>query len=179
MTSAVSASGRSLGFINRDFIAAGKTATAFDNYGGEDRFWLGPEGGQFGLYFAPAQPFDFDHWQTPHALQEGTWQARSRTPTSISYEHAFSVTNHAGREFKVNVRREIALLSAEQASLRLGVPLGKALDLGRLRDHEPAHQRRARCVDGANRPAQHLDLGHVRARAGQQRDHPVRGQWHG
>jgi Family of unknown function (DUF6786) len=51
MTSAVAAEGRSLGWINRPFIAAGKTGTAFDNYGGEDRFWLGPEGGQYGLYF--------------------------------------------------------------------------------------------------------------------------------
>ena len=46
MTSAVEAHGASLGFIHRAFLEAGKTGTAFDNYGGEDRFWLGPEGGQ-------------------------------------------------------------------------------------------------------------------------------------
>ncbi len=128
MTSAVGPGGRSLGFINRQFIAAGQTATAFDNYGGEDRFWLGPEGGQYGLYFAPEQPFDFDHWQTPHAMQEGTWQARSKTASSITYEHSFAVTNHSKREFKVNVEREIALVSAAQASQRLGVPLPKTLN---------------------------------------------------
>ncbi|MEP7053398.1 MAG: DUF6786 family protein [Pseudomonadota bacterium] len=127
MTSAVGAGGRSLGFINRQFITAGKTATAFDNYGGEDRFWLGPEGGQYGLYFAPGQPFDFEHWQTPHALQEGAWHARTKTPTSITYEHAFSVANHTQRDFKVNVEREIALVSTEQASQRLGVSLSKTL----------------------------------------------------
>ena len=49
MTSALGPGGQSLGFINRQFIEAGKTATQFDNYGGEDRFWLGPEGGQYGL----------------------------------------------------------------------------------------------------------------------------------
>src|SRR5688572_30069662 len=43
MTSAVSPDGLSLGWVNRTFISAGKTGTAFDNYGGEDRFWLGPE----------------------------------------------------------------------------------------------------------------------------------------
>ncbi len=128
MTSAVGPGGRSLGFINRPFITAGQTATAFDNYGGEDRFWLGPEGGQYGLYFAPEQPFDFDHWQTPHAMQEGTWQARRKTASSITYEHSFAVTNHSKREFKVNVEREIALVSAAQASQRLGVPLPKTLN---------------------------------------------------
>ena len=34
-------------------------------YGGEDRFWLGPEGGQFSLFFAPGAPQDLAHWQTP------------------------------------------------------------------------------------------------------------------
>ena len=55
MTSAVEPHGASLGFVNRSFIDAGKTGTAFDNYGGEDRFWLGPEGGQYALYFPRRQ----------------------------------------------------------------------------------------------------------------------------
>lgn len=127
MTSAVGAGGRSLGFINRKFIAAGQTATAFDNYGGEDRFWLGPEGGQYGLYFPAGKPFVFDNWQTPHAMQEGTWQAHSETPSSITYRRAFSVSNYSNRTFEVEVERSIALLSAEQASERLGVPLPATL----------------------------------------------------
>jgi hypothetical protein len=127
MTSAVGAGGRSLGFINRKFIEAGKTATAFDNYGGEDRFWLGPEGGQYGLYFSADKPFTFDNWQTPHAMQEGTWQARTETPTSVSYTHAFSVTNYSKREFKVEIQRDVALLSAEQTRARLGMPLPPTL----------------------------------------------------
>src|SRR4051812_37884811 len=73
MTSAVSRSGRSLGWIHHAFIESKKSGTQFDNFGGEDRFWLGPEGGQFGLYFPPAAPFTFDAWQTPHAMQEGAW----------------------------------------------------------------------------------------------------------
>ena len=51
MTSAVEPTGLSLGWIHRRFIDEGKTGTQFDNYGGEDRFWLGPEGGQYALYF--------------------------------------------------------------------------------------------------------------------------------
>ncbi len=62
MTSAVEGAGASLGFVNRAFIKSGKTATPFNNYGGEDRFWLGPEGGQFGLYFPPGKAFEFGNW---------------------------------------------------------------------------------------------------------------------
>ena len=74
MTSAVEAQGSSLGFVNRGFIEAGKTGTAFDNYGGEDRFWLGPEGGQYALYFPAGKPFAFENWQTPSAFQAGEGQ---------------------------------------------------------------------------------------------------------
>ena len=122
MTSAVEPDGRSLGFINRAFIESGKTATAFDNYGGEDRFWLGPEGGQYGLYFAAQQPFVFDNWQTPHSLQEGEWQVEGESPTSVTYARSLSVANYSKHDFKLDVSRRISVLSAEQASERLGLP---------------------------------------------------------
>lgn len=127
MTSAVDAGGQSLGFINRKFIAAGQTGTAFDNYGGEDRFWLGPEGGQFGLYFPALKPFTFDNWQTPHELQEGAWETRTETPTSVTFAHAFSVSNYQPRPFKVEVERTVVLLSPEQAKERLGTALPASL----------------------------------------------------
>ena len=37
--------GASLGWINRRFIEEGKPSRQFNNYGGEDRIWLSPEGG--------------------------------------------------------------------------------------------------------------------------------------
>src|SRR3989442_12025956 len=56
MTSAVAADGASLGWINRAFIAAGKTGTAFDNYGGGGRrFGCPPRGGDGGL-LPPRRP---------------------------------------------------------------------------------------------------------------------------
>ena len=37
--------GASFGWLNAEFIASGRADPVFNNYGGEDRFWLGPEGG--------------------------------------------------------------------------------------------------------------------------------------
>ena len=45
-------------------------------FGGEDRFWLGPEGGQYALYFKPGDPFDLDHWQVPDAFDWDKWDDR-------------------------------------------------------------------------------------------------------
>ena len=123
MTSAVAPGGDSLGFLHRAFIEAGKTGTAFDNYGGEDRFWLGPEGGQFGLYFPKDAPFTFEAWQTPAAFQEGSWEITHRGATSVGFARALAVTSHAGFPFKLDVTREIDVLSAEAVVAHLGIAL--------------------------------------------------------
>ncbi|HWI59096.1 MAG TPA: DUF6786 family protein, partial [Bacillota bacterium] len=44
--------GASFGWINRELIASGKLQPHINVFGGEDRFWLGPEGGQFSIFFA-------------------------------------------------------------------------------------------------------------------------------
>lgn len=124
MTSAVSPSGRSLGWINRAFIAAGKTGTPFDNFGGEDRFWLGPEGGQFGLYFPPGSPFTFDAWQTPHALQEGAWDVVERGSDRVVFKRSMTVTSWSKTALSVDVARAARLLSREDAKTLLGAAPG-------------------------------------------------------
>jgi len=39
--------GLSFGWINRELIASGKLSKHINAFGGEERIWLGPEGGQF------------------------------------------------------------------------------------------------------------------------------------
>ena len=52
--------GPSYGWMNEDLIRADSFVAHFNPFGGEDRFWLGPEGGQFSLYFKPGTDFVFD-----------------------------------------------------------------------------------------------------------------------
>ena len=111
MTSAVDERGASFGWINRAFIAAGKTGTQFDNYGGEDRFWLGPEGGQFGLYFPPGAAFSFDAWQVPHAMQEGEWEMRDASKSRAVFTKVLNVTNWTGTTFTLQVERTVSLVT--------------------------------------------------------------------
>jgi hypothetical protein len=126
MTSAVEATGASLGFVNRSFIEAGKVGTAFDNYGGEDRFWLGPEGGQYALYFPAGKPFEFGNWQTPKAFQEGEWATKDgATATSVTFTRSMTLSNYAKTEFAIDVERKISVLGAEQAKTALGMDIPK------------------------------------------------------
>ena len=50
-SSACGMDGDSYGWINYDLIAAGEQREACNPVGGEERFWLGPEGGPFSYYF--------------------------------------------------------------------------------------------------------------------------------
>lgn len=128
MTSAVEANGASLGFVNRSFIEAGKTGTAFDNYGGEDRFWLGPEGGQYALYFAPGKPFEFGNWQTPPSFQEGEWLTKEGgTAASVTFIRSLTLSNYAKTEFTMEVERRVSVLSSDHAKASLGLEVPKDL----------------------------------------------------
>ena len=63
-STAAGAGGASFGWINRELIASGKLQPHINVFGGEDRFWLGPEGGQFSIFFAPGAKFELSDWFT-------------------------------------------------------------------------------------------------------------------
>lgn len=119
-SSADGRAGRSLGWVNVDLLTSGKVMDHFNPYGGEDRIWLGPEGGQFGLFFAPNQPFDLDHWYTPAALDTGSFDVIARSTTSVELQKEFSVSNRAGTVFNVRINRRVSVLSTSQVWKDLG-----------------------------------------------------------
>jgi hypothetical protein len=123
MTSAVAPNAASLGFVHHAFIEKGATGTPFDNYGGEDRFWLGPEGGQFALYFPKGASFAFDKWQTPAAFQLGEWPVKDKSATQVTFERDMTLTSYAGTVFTLKVTRTVRLLSADDVRARAGASL--------------------------------------------------------
>ena len=123
MTStAAGGAGSSYGWINRAFIAAGGVDPHINVFGGEDRFWLGPEGGQFSIFFAKGAPFDLEHWFTPKPIDTEPFEVVRSTRDTAQFRHAFALTNYSGAAFNVRVDRTVRLLAAAQAWKALGVP---------------------------------------------------------
>jgi hypothetical protein len=52
-------------------------------YGGEDRLWLGPEGGRFSLFFPPGAKMEFANWKTPAGFDTEPWQVIDHTNISV------------------------------------------------------------------------------------------------
>jgi hypothetical protein len=122
MTSSVAGpDGLSLGWINRELIASGDTLEHMNPYGGEDRFWIGPEGGQFAVFFAPGDPFDLEHWQTPAAIDTEAFELVSSDDRHARFEKGMRLENYSGATFDLRVDRDIRLLDRSAAGELLGV----------------------------------------------------------
>ena len=113
--------GPSYGWINRELIASGETLPHMNPYGGEDRFWLGPEGGQFALYFPPGAPFEFDYWQVPAIIDTEPFDLVKRTRDAAAFTKSAILTNYSGDEFSIRIDREVNLLDAQRAARLLGL----------------------------------------------------------
>ncbi len=119
-------SGKSYGWINHDLIASGEKVKHVHPMGGEERFWLGPEGGQFSIYFKPNTPFDFEYWQVPKELDTESFEVTSVNENEAHFEKHMHLVNYSGTELNLKVDRSIKLLKAEEAesSLRFQLPKG-------------------------------------------------------
>ena len=107
--------GSSFGWINYDLIQSGETLPHINAYGGEDRFWMGPEGGQFSLFFKGGDPFDLEHWQTPAFLDTEPFEVVSVGKSEASFRRDVSISNYAGTEFELEINRTVRMIYPEKA----------------------------------------------------------------
>ncbi|MFH5806116.1 DUF6786 family protein [Alienimonas sp. DA493] len=128
--------GPSFGWINRPVVEKGILSDDEERgqleehiyiFGGEERFWLGPEGGQFALFFQPGTQFEFSDWTTPPAIDTEPFELVERTEASAKFEHETELINYSGARFKVGVERTVKLLDEREASDLLGVKLPEGL----------------------------------------------------
>jgi hypothetical protein len=121
--------GPSFGWLNRELIASGKSVPHMNVYGGEDRFWLGPEGGQFSLFFAPGAPQDLAHWQTPAPIDAEPFTLADRAQDRALLRKTMHLTNASGTLFDLEVEREVRLLSTQQSWNETGVAPGSRVSV--------------------------------------------------
>lgn len=98
------------GWLHRERIASGGWRPHINVFGGEDRFWLGPEGGNHALFFGPGEPFDLAHWQTPATIDRVPYAVAERAPRTVAFQHDARLTNRTGTTFDLRIDRRIRLL---------------------------------------------------------------------
>jgi len=112
--------GKSFGWINHDLIASGEMNEQFNPTGGEERFWLGPEGGQFALYFKKDTKFELDSWFVPKELDTEAFNLVRNSENRAFFEREMKLVNYTGTTFDLRVQRIITLLQKDDAAEILG-----------------------------------------------------------
>jgi hypothetical protein len=115
--------GKSYGWINYDLIASHTWKAQFNPVGGEERFWLGPEGGQYSLYFAPGDSFDIKNWQVPPIIDTVSYSVKQQSEAYALFEADAQLQNRTGTLFNIRITRGIELLNRTQTEAALGIDL--------------------------------------------------------
>ena len=130
MTSTVGGSkSPSHGWINRELIEAGRNDPHINAYGGEDRFWLGPEGGQFSIFFKKGDPFDLEHWQTPALIDTRPYEVITKTDREVTFRHEAKIKNYSDTHFLIRIDRTVRLLDRSSIDELLDVKLPPSIDI--------------------------------------------------
>lgn len=118
--------GKSFGWINYKAFKA-ELDPHMNGYGGEDRLWLGPEGGKFSIFFKPGTKMEFENWHTPPAIDSESWKLNSTTEKTVSMSKEMSLQNYVGTILKIKLNRDIEILENEAIEKALGIKLEKNL----------------------------------------------------
>ena len=115
--------GTSMGFVNYNFFDAGTVDEHMNGFGGENRFWLGPEGGKYSIYFEKDSDQTFDNWHTPKPIDIEPWDISSINEGNVSFYKEMQVTNYLGNQLKLRVDRTVTLIETPEIALSLNIEL--------------------------------------------------------
>lgn len=115
-------SGNSYGWINYSLIESAQHQPHMNGFGGEERFWLSPEGGQFSVYFKKGQSFDFENWQTPAMIDTVSYQIVESDGASVRFQVNAMIENYSGKTFVIEINRKIQMLTREDIANQLDLP---------------------------------------------------------
>ncbi|WP_206208142.1 DUF6786 family protein [Wenyingzhuangia fucanilytica] len=120
-SSAFGDEGRSYGWINRELFESKEIQEHINVYGGEERFWLGPEGGQYSIFFKKGAEFTLEDWYTPKLIDLEPFDVKNVSATSATFTKKASLKNYSGFQFDMEIEREVAILSKDDIQTDLGL----------------------------------------------------------
>ncbi|HTD41152.1 MAG TPA: DUF6786 family protein [Mucilaginibacter sp.] len=118
--------GKSFGWINYKAFDA-PVDPHMNAYGGEDRLWLGPEGGKFALFFKKGAKMEFANWVTPAPFDHASWKVTGSNDHKVTLTKDMSLVNYKGTRLDLKVERRISLLERTDIEKVLKMHLDSAV----------------------------------------------------
>lgn len=114
--------GNSYGWLNYALISGEKGYQPHINaWGGEDRFWIAPEGGQFSVFFPKGADFDFEHWQTPGLIDTAHFEVVDESTHHVVFNKKASLENYSGARFDLDITRKVSVLGKNEVADLLNI----------------------------------------------------------
>ncbi len=93
-------------------------------FGGEERIWFGPEGGQYALFFPPGvKAYTFEDWKTPAFMDTEPFAVKASSPSRIVFEKSGTLTNKAGTKLHLHLEREVQILEKDSIAQLLNIAI--------------------------------------------------------
>lgn len=121
--------GDSFGWINYRFLEAGEWNTQFNPVGGEERFWIGPEGGAFSYYFKPGAEQVYANWVVPPVIDTEPYHVEEQAADRVRFSKSADLLNASGVAFAMGIERTVSLLDADAVERLLGMKLPSGLEV--------------------------------------------------
>jgi len=113
--------GKSFGWIKYETFDLKQPDPHMNAFGGEDRLWLGPEGGQFSLFFKPGTKMEFANWHTPAAVDNESWELISKSDKKVSMSKSTHLQNYAGTDLSIKLERDVEIMEPKAIQQALGI----------------------------------------------------------
>lgn len=104
--------GASNGYVLEEQLREGFSKSgegAWNNFGGEERLWFGPDGGAFGLQFKPG-PQIYENYFLPPAMNDQQYELFRTDEKSATFGTTLQMTNVAGHRICLKITREVSIL---------------------------------------------------------------------
>lgn len=118
--------GKSFGWINYKAFTA-PVDIHMNGFGGENRFWLGPEGGKFSLFFQQGKKMEFENWKTPEPFDIGAWTVVKKSHGFVLMKKDMQLKNYAGTDLTLTAKRNISILDREEIGRKTGITLSDSV----------------------------------------------------
>lgn len=115
--------GSSFGWINYKMFNA-EPDPHMNAYGGENRIWLGPEGGPYSLFFPRGFEMSFANWKIPPAFDTEPWDLVSASDTMAVLKKNARLANYVGTQLNLTIDREVRILDKATIKQWLGIQYG-------------------------------------------------------
>lgn len=113
--------GRSHGFVNYNFFESGVVDEHMNGFGGENRLWLGPEGGRYSIFFEPGKEQVYDNWHTPKGIDIVAWGVSEATTKRATFTKELTLQNYLGNNLHIAAERTVSLVTESEIATSLGI----------------------------------------------------------